>query len=113
MSFAEIKAAARRAVHDAFAIAATYQDAVVTTPVDLLVRYHTRMVRPFGDDGSGYAEVIENIDRVVFDTEALAALGITPIRTGVVTFPDYGITVKLDVRDPTSGPIAQAWTVVR
>ncbi len=113
MSFAQLKQELRRAVHDGFAVSATYQDASMLTPASLRARWHTKGGRPFGDLGDGYAEIIENVDRVVFDTEELVTKGITPCKGAVVSFPDYGICVKLSTRDDKTGPIVEAWTVTR
>jgi hypothetical protein len=114
MTFAQIKRDLRRLVHDTFAVSATYQDASMLHPVDLRVRLHTRRASPFGDmEGAGFAEVIENVDRVVFDKDELSAKGLTPCPKGVVSFPDYGMCVRLDVREPSDGPIREAWRVVR
>lgn len=113
MSFAQLKQELRRAVHDGFAVAATYQDSSMLNPVSLRARWHTRGARPFGDLGDGYAEVIENVDRVVFDTEELATKKITPCKGAAVSFLDYGICVKLNTRDDKTGPVVEAWTVTR
>lgn len=114
MSFAQLKQELRRAVHDGFAVDATYQDSSMLAPVSLRVRWHTKGARPFGDiGGEGYAEVIENEDRVVFDVDDLAAKGICPSRGALVSFAVYGICVKLNMRDDKTGPVSEAWTVTR
>jgi hypothetical protein len=114
-SFAQLKLDARRAVRDTFAVEATYQDDTMIEPVSLRVRYHTRRTAPFADlEGQGFTEVVENIDRVIFDAEALAALPVVPCRGAVVSFPDYaGVCVYLDARAPYDGPVTEAWTVTR
>lgn len=113
-SFAQVKRDARRAVHDTFAVSAEYRDDSMVDPVPLRVRFHTQRVSPFGDlNGQGFADVIENADRVVFDLEALAALPVVPCRGGVLVFPDYGLTLVLDQREAVSGPINETWTVTR
>ncbi len=81
--------------------------------VSLSVRFHTRRLAPFGDIGDGFAQVIENSDRLVFDTEELTTKGIVPTRGATVVFPEFGITATLDTRDPTTGPIEEIWTFSR
>ena len=113
-SFANLKRDARRAVHDTLAVSAEFQSGA-DDPVSMSVRFHsTRTLTPFGAAGADdYAEIIERIDRVIFDVDALAAAAITPQRGDTVLFSDYGITVTLDVRAPTDGPVTEAWTVTR
>ena len=113
MSFAQAKARMRRVVHDTMRVAATYKDAQMLVPVDLRVRFHTKRLTPFGDIGDGYAEVIENTDRVVFDTEELAALSLTPAKGAIVTLTDDGIVLRLTTKDPTTGPVEEIWAVAR
>jgi hypothetical protein len=114
MSFAQLKREVRRAVHDAFAVDATYQDASMLYPVQLRVRYHSRVANPFGDlEGAGYAEIIENAERVVFDLEELAAKAITPCKGAKITLVEYGFCATLNTRDTKTGPVNEAWTITR
>lgn len=113
MSFAQAKARMRRVVHDTMGVAATYQDACMLAPLDLRVRFHTKRLSPLGDIGEGYAEVIENTDRIVFDAEQLAALGLVPSKGGIVVLKDDGLVVRLATKDEKTGPIEEIWTVVR
>lgn len=114
MSFAQLKRDLRRAVHDGFAVDATYQDSTMLEPVSLRARWHTKGARPFGDlGGEGFAEIIENEDRVVFDVDDLTVKGICPVRGAVVSFADYGICVKLNMRGDKTGPVSEEWTVTR
>lgn len=113
MSFAQAKARMRRIVHDTMRIAATYQDACMLQPVGLRVRFHTKRIMPFGDMGDGYAEVIENNDRVVFDLEELATLGVTPMKGAIVVLTDDNIVCRLTTKDEKTGPIEEIWAVAR
>ena len=113
MSFAQAKARMRRVVHDTMRVAATYQDVNMLEAVGLRVRFHTRRVSPLGDLGGGYAEVIENTDRVVFDTEELATLGLCPQKGAIVVLTDTNIVMRLTTRDETTGPIEEIWAVAR
>ena len=115
-TFAQMKREARRAVHDTFAVDATYLDSTLADPVILRVRFHTRRAILGDDLNQGYAEIAENIDRVILDREELATKGLTPRRRGVVTLTDpefAGIALTLDVRAPFDGPITEVWTVTR
>lgn len=60
---------------------------------------------------TGYAEVVEGVDRVVLfpcDTPTIRFA-----RHGVVTFPAYGRSFRLDIVEPSDGPGGQeVWQVV-
>lgn len=116
--WASIKAEARKAVHDAFAIPATYAgpsdiDDVVE---GLRVRWHPAGVR-LGDlaGAAGYAEVVTASDRVIFDRTHLTALGLTPTRGGIVTLTVAGDTLalRLDTKADSDGPVTETWMVTR
>lgn len=111
--FAQLKRQLRRVVHDKMAVDATYQTPSMFAAVSLSVRFHTRRAAPFGDIGDGFAQVIENTDRIVFDTEELAVKGIKPCRGAQVRLIEYGICVTLETRDPTTGPIEEIWMFSR
>lgn len=81
---------------------------------DIHVRWHDRFVNAIGDIGGGeYARVFENIDKIIFDADELAAKGFTPKRGGQVALTDYGYIFTLDVREPIDGPLKVIWTVAR
>lgn len=113
MSFAEAKARMRRVVHDTMRVDATYQDATMLAPVGLRVRFHTRRVSAFGGMGDGYAEVVENADRIVFDKDELASLGICPVKGAIVSLTTDAICVRLATRDEDTGPVEEIWAVTR
>ena len=103
----------RREIHAAFAVSATYEDSIVTTPTPITVRWHDRTVHEVGNIND-YAGVLEAIDKLVFDSEELASLGITLTRKGSVKLLDYGnYELILDTLDPPNGPIGIVWTVSR
>jgi hypothetical protein len=112
--FAALKAQARRAVHDTLAVDAVYEDAHLPEPVGLRVRWHNKISR-FGDiENIGYSEIIEGINRVIFDREELNEKGIMLRRGGRVTLtaPQYeGAVLVLDSQEPHSGPINLTWLV--
>ena len=110
--FGDAKRAARRAVHDALAGAASYEDGTLTEPVALAVRWHNRQVVDGG--GDGFAAVVEGLNRLIFDADELASKGVTLRRNGTVTLADYDdMVVSLDIQRPSDGPIGVVWDVVR
>lgn len=112
-SFAEAKATARRKVHETFGVRALFKDSPTSTPVELSARWHSRLVLEGVMEGAG-AQVIEGIDRVVFNREELAENGVSPKYGDIVAFPDYGgFEVQLAERQPYDGPISEVWGVVR
>lgn len=82
MSWATIRAAAKRAVHDTFAREATYTaPAEGATPVPARIRLHTKFLR-FGDlDREGYAQVIDDVNQVIVDVGE-----VTPEMHGLIDF---------------------------
>lgn len=113
---AQIKARARKAVHAAFAYRATYKDSTVDTPVIINARWHNKLVLMGDYQDNGYANIIEGIEKVIFDRDEMAAVGITPRQGGVVTIiePDFGdVILELDQRDPYVGPVEEKWSVAR
>lgn len=112
--FAQLKQEMRAVVHATFAVDALYATADMLDTVSLSVRFHTKKVNPFGDlDGGGYALVIENADRAIFDVAELEAKGITPVAGAAISFTEYCLDFTLGVRDMKTGPGEQIWTIVR
>lgn len=74
-----------------------------------------------GQMEDGYAEMIDNIERLVFDRDEISAAGIVLQRNDKITItePLYQLpdgsypTFYLDVEDETTGPVTQAWMVTR
>jgi hypothetical protein len=125
-NFAEQKAKARRAVHAAFAYSATYQDASLDTPVPVTVRWHNKLVIMGDFQESGYANVVEGIERIIFNREELElveyqnngvdlqGLEIRPRGWVVITDPGFENTkLVMAVREPHVGPIEEKWQVTR
>lgn len=114
--FANAKTLARRAVQTAFGVLALYSSATVNPPVEIRARWHHRLSRPFGDlENGGYAEVIEGIDRIVLIPETVDGEPVVLARKGVITFPEMlpGVEFELDHREPSDGPLEEAWAVAR
>lgn len=118
MSVLDVRTAARRAIHDKFAVAADYTDASNPVPEPITVRWYGQNVHPIGDlEAIGYAEVWTRIDRLKFMRGELAAArsgaGLTLSRSGLVTITDFGSAAfRLDAMLPPDGPEEIIWTVI-
>lgn len=114
--FAQLKSQARQALHDAMAVPARYIDDDLVMPVDLTVRWHNKIDR-FGDlVDTGYSEVIEGVNRVIFNRPQLAARGVQLQAGGelVITSPGYdGVTLVLASMEPHAGPVEEIWLVAQ
>ena len=112
--FAELKSQTRQALHDALAVSAQYTDDDLVMPVDLTVRWHNKIDR-FGDlVNSGYSEVIEGINRVIFNRGQLAARGVVLQAGGEVTITARGFdnaVLVLATMEPRVGPVEEIWLV--
>lgn len=112
--FAALKAETRQVVHDTLAVSASYLDSTMAEPVDLTVRFHTKINR-FGDMlDQGWAEVIEGVNRLIFNVPELTEQGVTLRRGGKVTFtaPGYeSIVLVLHAQEPDTGPVELIYQV--
>jgi len=102
----EIRQDARLAVHSEFGRPASYLSLTVgAVPVPCTVRYHTRTVRQGDLDREGYAQVVEDINRVIFlRSEVVGERG------GVVTIK--GRDYSLDFLEPSEDALFAAWNVI-
>jgi hypothetical protein len=115
----EIKAQARAALHGAMAESASYSFNGETFPTDeqiaaglsLTVRWHNKM-KIQGERDSSDVGVLEGINRLVFNIDNLAELGLTMQRLGTVTIPGYGKSFRLDYHEEPDGPLNDYWSVV-
>lgn len=109
-SFADAKKLVRRTVHKTFAVPALYQADSVSTPVACKARWHSKIEKTGDLDNEGWAQVIEGIDRVIFDVDEATTLGVS--RGGKIIFPDLGnIAFELDTQEDPDGPIEEIWLV--
>lgn len=108
----ELKAETRRIVHDTFAGASLYSDVTLSTPVALNVRWHNKIARNGELESGGYAEVVEGVERVIFDREELQKKGVQVRAHGLVVLED-GTRLRLQVSEPVVGPITLTWEVAR
>ncbi len=116
-NFAAAKAKARRAIHRKMSVAATLQSAssgVLTEGIT--VRWHNKIV-VLGDlQDSGYASVIEGIERIIFSMDEMELLGFVPGVNDVVTITaeEYGgAQLILKDMEPQVGPFENIWQVAR
>ncbi len=111
-SFAYLKTRMRQKAHQAFALPVVYYPTGGGPAVNLSARLHGKLVQGGDLDGQGYAAIIENVTRLVFNREELAAAvqGDLLPRSRVY-LPDYGLTLVLNIRDPYDGPINERWSV--
>lgn len=107
--FAEVKRKTRGVVHATLGVSASYQDSSMSAPVPVRVRWHSKIDR-FGDmENAGYAEVVEGIDRVIFEAAQARQLGVR--HAGVVIIPQMGnAELTLDAMEPADGPFEEIWS---
>lgn len=119
MPLSEIKTQARAALHGAMAEPASYSFGGNTYPtpeqidagLSLTVRWHNKM-RIQGERDSSDVGILEGINRLVFNTDNLAALGLTLERLGQIDIPGYGKTFRLDQEEESDGPLNVYWSVI-
>lgn len=110
--FAAAKKLVRREVHKTLAVPALYQADSVSTPQDIRARWHSKIEKSGNLENEGWAEVIEGVDRVIFNVDDARALGVA--RGGKITFPDLGnVAFLLDTMEDPDGPIEEIWLVSR
>lgn len=112
--FAAIKAEVRSIVHETMAIPAVYTDGQCGDSASLRVRFHSKINR-FGDlTEQGWAEIVEGVNRLIFDKRELDEQGVVLRSGGQVTLQARGfenIVLVLHVREPEEGPINVVWQV--
>lgn len=112
--FGETKALVRQVVHDTMALPGLYQDGSMEAPVELRVRFHTKIHRVGDMIDQGWAEVVEGVNRLILNKAELDEKGVLPIRGGTVSLTAPGfesIVLVLHVREPDSGPTEVVWEV--
>ena len=114
---AALIARSRKTVHAVQAIPANYEHPSYPGVVTVLsVRWHNRSVLHGNMVEAGYNDIIEGINRIIFDQDELNEKGVVPERGGVVTLtaPAYNsIALILDSQDPTTGPVNNSWLAVK
>ena len=115
-SFAKAKSLVRRTVHKTFGVPAFYKDSSLSEPVAISARWHNKIERMGDLDNQGYAEIIQGIDRVLFDATEARTVGVK--RLGEVSFPELVATPTsaiptfiLNTRETETGPDREIWLV--
>lgn len=114
-----IKAQARAALHAAMAEPVSYSRGGLTYPtadqtlagLSLTARWHTK-VQVSGERFKEDTAFLEGVNKLVFNTDELAALGLTLQRGGHVDFPGYGKSFRLDQPEEPDGPLNEYWSVI-
>lgn len=107
MNWQEIRASARDVVHSTFGVGATYFPPGSEDGTPVTVRHHTRTVVGGDLDREGYAEQIEDVNRIVLDTEE-----VTPAYKGRIEF-ENGDVLYLEVAERQDAGRYQVWNVIR
>lgn len=109
-NFADLKVETRRVVHETLGVPAFYQNNRMSAPVEITARWFNKTAK-YGDlVETGYAEIVEGVDRVVLFPCDHPTVSFE--RDGVVTFPQYKKSFRLDTLEPSDGPAGQAvWQV--
>ena len=79
--------------------------------LSLTVRWHNKM-RIQGERDSSDVGILEGINRLVFQTPELEALGIEMVRNGIISIPGYEKRFRLDQHEEPDGPLNDYWSVV-
>ena len=112
--FAALKARTRQIVHDTMATDAEYTHPHLVGAVGLRIRWHNKIAQ-YGDLlDTGYAEVVEGINRVIFNRPELDEKSVTLKAGGYIRLlaPQYGgALLILDVQEPVVGPVELVWKV--
>lgn len=109
------KARMRKAVHTAFCLSGDLVRGGQET-VSLSVRYHNKIAIMGDLMEAGYSEVIDGVDRMIFNREELREKGIVLQYGNIVQLTDPGfenIKVSLVAQEPYNGPIEVKWQVKR
>jgi hypothetical protein len=111
--FAALIARSRRKVHNTFAFACEYVDGTLAAPVELRVRWHYKQA-PIGDiENTGYAMIIDLIEKAIFDKDELLAKGVTVAAGGRLTVkaPGFETVLVIDTQEDQPGPVNEVWRV--
>lgn len=112
-NFANARKTVRRVVHNTFAASALYAANSVSTPtIPCKARWHSKIDRVGNLDNEGWAQVIEGIDRIIFNVDQARSINVA--RNGKIAFPDLpGFEFILDTKEDADGPEEETWLVSR
>ena len=114
LDFAALKAQVRQTVQDTMSTEAEYTSRDGAVTATLRIRWHNKISRVGDLLDTGYAEVIEGINRVIFNIPELTEKNVKPERGGqlLLTSPHFmGAVLILNAMEPTVGPIEEVWSV--
>lgn len=112
--FGAVKAMVRQTVHDTMSTPATYwHESNPTVTVELRVRWHNKIARMGDLLEAGYTEVVEGINRLIFNIPELTEKAVVLSRGGRITLGEhYGFTeLVLETKEPEVGPIEEIWLI--
>ena len=103
----------KRTVHDTLSVTATLRSVAGGAVNAVQVRYHEKLVRTGSADAfdGTVSEIIEGVDRLIFDADDLAARSIVLRRGDVVLIPSLSLGFQLDTVLPPMGPVITGWQV--
>lgn len=116
-NFAAAKAKMRRDVHASLSVSARYESYSLDVVVDdISVRWHNK-IAVIGDlENGGYANVIEGIERIIFDRAELLAKNVLLDEGDVIVITAEGFEnarLVLKTQEPIVGPVEVIWQVAR
>jgi hypothetical protein len=119
MPLSDLKMQARAALHGAMSEPASVTLGGVTYPtvdqiaagLSLTVRWHNRMTIQ-GERSADDIGIVEGINKIVFNVDQLAALGLVLERNATVDVPGYGKSFQLDAHEEPDGPLNDYWSVI-
>lgn len=108
-------AAMRKVTQKVLGALAYYEDLVNPGLVALQVRWHSRVAVTGDLADVGYANIIDGVNRIIFDRDELAEKGVELARGGKITFSSehlVGTVLILGEREPHKGPVEEIWQVM-
>lgn len=119
MGLSAIKREQRLALHERMGEPCSYARGDVESPtpeqlaagLTLTARFHNKIKLHSGDNDG--VSVLEGIEKLVFNSTQLAALGLELEHGAEITFPGYELSVILDQEMDPDGPENVYWTVTR
>lgn len=115
-SWAKAKAKARKVVHSTFRLSGVLRRKDTGVEIALSVRYHNKIAMMGDLMEAGYADVIDGVDRLIFDRNELTEKNIVLRADDTVKLVDDGfenIRLRLVAQEPINGPVEVKWQVAR
>lgn len=111
--FAAHKARTRQMLHSIMAVSAFYTDIQTpqTAEPNVTVRWHNKLVTNGASQDGFDAQIIEGVNRLVFQSDQLTLAGVTLRGKGLVYIPGYNAIFKLITQEPQDGPLNVYWNV--